>query len=114
MRSMSNENHERREVLSRVFSVINNMPQDRLRQILTYVREIEDLSWPENPHDRPLSKRELEVLTLIANGYSRKQVGDSLGISANTAARHISTIYTKLGVSSIAEATRYAIRNGLA
>ena len=113
MSNVSNEVQERQAVLSSVFSVLSNLPEHRLSQVLTYVREIEDLTGSDDS-GCPLSNRELEVLTLIANGYSRKQVGECLGISANTAARHISTIYTKLGVSSIAEATRYAIRNGLA
>ncbi len=114
MSNVTNELNDRQQVLSSVFSAITNMPKDRLSQILMYVREIEHLTEPNEPRESPLSSRELEVITLIANGYSRKQVGECLGISANTAARHISTIYTKLGISSIAEATRYAIRNGLA
>ncbi len=60
-----------------------------------------------------LSARELEVLILLANGYTRKNIGESLGISKNTAARHISNIYRKLGVSSVAEATQYAYSNRL-
>ncbi len=60
-----------------------------------------------------LSSRELEVLVLLANGYTRKNIGESLGISKNTAARHISNIYRKLGVSSVAEATQYAYSNRL-
>lgn len=55
-----------------------------------------------------LSKRELEVLVLVANGYNRKNIGSSLGISVNTAARHIANIYSKLGISSVAEATSLA------
>lgn len=113
MTSAINDKLDRQQVLSNVYSVINNMPNECLTQILVYVQEIEGNSGIGFP-DCPLSCREKEVLTLIANGYSRKQVGDSLGISSNTAARHISTIYSKLDVSSIAEATRYAIRSGLA
>lgn len=56
-----------------------------------------------------LSKREQEVLVLLSNGYSRREIGDALGISVNTAARHISNIYRKLGITSVAEATRYAL-----
>ncbi len=57
----------------------------------------------------PLSKREQEVLVLISNGYNRREVGDSLGISINTAARHISNVYRKLKVTSVAEATQFAL-----
>lgn len=60
-----------------------------------------------------LTGRESEVLILVANGYSRRAIGKSLGISAHTAARHIANIYSKLGVSSVAEATQWAFTNGL-
>ena len=113
MQIVTREIQERQQVLSSVYSVINNMPNESLERILIYIRDITDSKSPADS-DCPLSTREKEVLTLIANGYSRKQVGSSLGISSNTAARHISTIYAKLDVSSIAEATRYAIRKGLA
>lgn len=61
-----------------------------------------------------LSKREHEVLVLVSNGYSRREIGEALEISVNTAARHISNIYRKLGVTSVAEATRYALEHGAA
>ncbi len=114
MQIYTNEIPERQKVLSNVVRRISEMPDETLVRVLSFVREIEDVARIGGVDCKRLSNREKEVLTLIANGYSRKQVGTSLGISSNTAARHISTIYTKLGVSSIAEATRYAIRNGLA
>lgn len=58
-----------------------------------------------------LSNREKEVLVLVSSGYSRRDIGKSLGISINTAARHIANIYQKLDISSVAEATRYAMTN---
>ncbi len=60
-----------------------------------------------------LSKRECEVLVLIANGYSRNEISASLGVTYNTACSHISNIYTKLSISTIAEATQIAMRSGL-
>lgn len=60
-----------------------------------------------------LTEREKEVLVLVAHGYSRRAIGDSLGISMNTASRHIANTYAKLGVSSVAEATQWAFVNGL-
>ncbi|MEM7258236.1 MAG: helix-turn-helix transcriptional regulator [Pseudomonadota bacterium] len=56
-----------------------------------------------------LTEREKEVLVLVASGYNRKEIGRALRISACTAAKHISNIYRKLGVSTIAEATRMAL-----
>lgn len=60
-----------------------------------------------------LTRRESEVLVLIATGASTKQVGYILGITPKTAATHIERIYVKAGVSSRAAATRFAIQHGL-
>jgi DNA-binding CsgD family transcriptional regulator len=60
-----------------------------------------------------LTRRESDVLTLIASGYTRREIGAALMISGNTAATHISAIYRKLDIGSIAEATHIAIRCGV-
>lgn len=60
-----------------------------------------------------LSPRETEVLVLIATGASAKQVAAALGITTRTATTHIERIYTKCGVSSRSDATRFAIAHGL-
>lgn len=62
---------------------------------------------------RVLSRREIDVLTLVSAGYSRKEIGESLDITSNTAAKHVSSIYRKLNISTIAEATRIALENGI-
>lgn len=60
-----------------------------------------------------LSSRENQVLTLIAKGYTRPEVAESLGITTNTVATHIASIYRKLDINSVAEATLHACRWGL-
>jgi HD-GYP domain-containing protein (c-di-GMP phosphodiesterase class II) len=60
-----------------------------------------------------LSQRELEVLRLIARGYTTRQVADTLVISAKTADRHIQNIYAKIGVSTRAGATLFALEHRL-
>ena len=60
-----------------------------------------------------LTEREQEVLTLIAEGLTNKQIGEQLGISPKTVARHRDNITRKLNLSSRAELTRYAIQKGL-
>ncbi len=60
-----------------------------------------------------LTEREREVLTLIAEGLTNKQIGEQLGISPKTVARHRDKITKKLNLSSRAELTRYAIQKGL-
>ena len=60
-----------------------------------------------NPHG--LTDRERQVLALLARGRSIKQVATSLGISVKTADRHVQNIYAKIGVSSRAAATMFAM-----
>ena len=61
----------------------------------------------------PLTERELEVLNLMAEGYSNPQIARRLGISRNTAKFHVSSIISKLGVGSRTEAVTIALKNGL-
>ena len=61
-----------------------------------------------------LTARELEVLTLVAEGRSNRQVAEALFISAKTASVHVSNILAKLGVASRGEAAATAYREGLA
>jgi DNA-binding NarL/FixJ family response regulator len=60
-----------------------------------------------------LSAREVEVLRLIAAGKSNRAIATELFISEKTVARHVSNIFTKLGVSTRAAATAYAYEHGL-
>jgi len=60
-----------------------------------------------------LTSREVEVLKLLAKGFSRPEVAGFLGISKNTVATHIGNIYEKLQISSRSEATLYAAQNGM-
>ena len=65
--------------------------------------------------ERPagLTERELEVVALLARGLQTKQVARELGISTKTADRHIQNAYRKVGVSSRAAATLFAMEHGL-
>ncbi|MGD0932413.1 MAG: response regulator transcription factor [Candidatus Korobacteraceae bacterium] len=60
-----------------------------------------------------LTTREREVVQLLAEGRSNKEVADRLGISARTAEGHRSEIMRKLKLSSLADLVRFAIRNGI-
>jgi DNA-binding NarL/FixJ family response regulator len=60
-----------------------------------------------------LSPRENEVLTLVAAGRTNRAIAGELFISEKTVARHLSNIFTKLGLSSRAEAAAYAYKHGL-
>jgi len=60
-----------------------------------------------------LTTRELEVLQLIVNGRSNKEIAAMLGVSANTVAVHRANIMQTLGIHNTAELVVYAIRQGL-
>ena len=61
----------------------------------------------------PLTVREVQVLTLVAEGHSTKKIAALLGISYKTADSHRSRIMEKLGVHETASLVRYAIRQGI-
>lgn len=65
------------------------------------------------PPAEPLTRRELEVLTLLGQGLSNKAIASSLGISDSTAKFHVNAILGKLGVASRSEAIVHASRLGL-
>ena len=60
-----------------------------------------------------LSERERQVLELVAEGYNNNQIGEFLGISPKTVARHRERMMGKLDVHSCAELVKFAVRTGL-
>jgi two-component system response regulator NreC len=60
-----------------------------------------------------LTAREREIVRLLAEGHSNKQIANSLGISIRTAETHRATLMHKLGIDSLAALVRYAIRNNI-
>jgi DNA-binding NarL/FixJ family response regulator len=65
-------------------------------------------AWPK--HHGALTKREREVLSLLAAGCSNAEIGERLYISRRTAEHHVASILSKLGLRSRAEAAAYAVR----
>jgi NarL family two-component system response regulator YdfI len=63
--------------------------------------------------EEPLTGREIEVLTLLAEGAGNKEIATRLGISEHTAKFHVSSILSKLGASSRTEAVTRGYREGL-
>jgi DNA-binding NarL/FixJ family response regulator len=66
----------------------------------------------EEPGD-PLTDRELEVVKLIAEGLTTKEIAETLVIADKTVERHRANILEKLGMRNRVDLTRYAIRRGL-
>jgi DNA-binding NarL/FixJ family response regulator len=75
------------------------------------------LKRPQAPNTAPvfaaITEREREVLQLIAEGRSTKDMGGTLGVSIKTVETHRHNIMEKLNLRSVAELTKYAIREGI-
>jgi DNA-binding NarL/FixJ family response regulator len=65
------------------------------------------------PPEHLLTHREEEVLKVVAEGYSSKEIAEMLFISIKTVHRHRANLLHKLGMRDRLELTRYAIRAGL-
>lgn len=79
-------------------------------------RLIQELSQPTSlpPTPEPLTEREVEVLKLVARGYSNEDIADALVVSERTARGHVSSILSKLHLANRTQAALYALREGLA
>jgi LuxR family maltose regulon positive regulatory protein len=79
--------------------------QIQLIEILAALGQTVELAAPAaQPLIEPLTDREFEVLQLIANGASNRDIGQELVISVHTVKKHVSNIFGKLGVNSRTEA----------
>jgi DNA-binding NarL/FixJ family response regulator len=115
----------------RVFNSIRNgasgyiLKKDSPQRILQAIHEVNEGGAVMNPGiaqkvldffqpkkvDNPLSQRETEVLTLLAEGLSYKMVADRLGLSFHTVSTHTKNIYEKLHVASLGEAIAFYYKN---
>jgi two-component system, NarL family, nitrate/nitrite response regulator NarL len=66
-----------------------------------------------SPSPESLTRRELDVLRLVADGLPNKSIAAHLGISAETVKFHVASICAKLGASNRTQAVRHALRRGL-
>ena len=85
---------------------------DRLG-VVPLLTQIERLMAP-TASPRGLTEREVEVLRLVAHGRSNADIAQSLVLSERTVARHLSNIFTKLGVASRTAAAAFAFEHHLA
>jgi len=67
----------------------------------------------ENPEPKNLTSREYEVLQLVAEGFSTKEIAENLHLSVKTIETHRMHIMEKVNVTSVAALTKYAIREGI-
>ena len=109
------------EAFSRARTIIEELaasvPNEALRDAFLHLALLQIPSPPLRPTARQtlsgLTTREVEVLRLVAQGLTDAQVAEHLVISPRTVNWHLTSIYSKLGVSSRAAATRYAIDHKL-
>ena len=80
--------------------------------VAALIREYLERGPDELPED-PLSPRESEVVKLIAEGLTSKEIGETLFIAEKTVERHRANVLEKLGLKDRVALTRYAIRRGL-
>lgn len=66
------------------------------------------------PTEDPLTERELDVLKLIAQGYSNREIGEQLSLSERTVGKYSSNILDKLHLANRTQAALYALRTGIA
>jgi NarL family two-component system response regulator LiaR len=80
------------------------------------LKVLQELSHPSQrpPTPEPLSERELEVLRLLAQGKSNREIADQLVIAELTVRTHVSNILGKLHLASRTQAALYALKEGLA
>ena len=81
--------------------------------ISTLVKDFVERARPDDEQFDVLTPRELQVLKLIAEAYTSKEIAQELVISVKTVERHRQNILDKLGMNDRVELTRYAIRRGL-
>jgi DNA-binding NarL/FixJ family response regulator len=81
--------------------------------VSTLVKDFVDRGRPDDQQFDILTSRELQVLKLIAEAHTSKQIAQELVISIKTVERHRQNILDKLGMNDRVELTRYAIRRGL-
>jgi DNA-binding NarL/FixJ family response regulator len=81
---------------------------------MIYAAEFEGAGRRRRPRSQSqLTPREREILQLLVEGRKNRDVGKVLNISVKTAETHRARIMSKLGLDSVADLVRYAIRNGL-
>jgi DNA-binding NarL/FixJ family response regulator len=76
-------------------------------------RLLQELSQPARPAQSALTAREQDVLALLAEGRSNREIARSLVVSEKTVKTHVSNILAKLGVADRTQAALYAVRAGL-
>lgn len=105
-----------RDLIAAVDALYHHRPffSSRVSEMLlqNYLGKPERTSLPESPRSR-LTAREREIVQLLAEGKTNKEVAAALNISIKTAETHRTNIMNKLDLHSVTELVRYAVRNNM-
>jgi DNA-binding NarL/FixJ family response regulator len=100
--------------------VLKGMPREELLQAVRKVHRGDKAIPPDvataiagHLTDEPLTRREIEVLTVVATGARNKEIASTLGISEDTVKMHVKSIITKLGAEDRTGAVTTAIKRGV-
>ncbi len=111
------KNTDKEELLEAVKTVSggdNFFSKDISKLIIdNYIRTAKETEKNDGYKEVPLTKREIEILKLIASGYSNQEIANILYISYNTVDTHRKNIMHKLSIKNTAGLVRYAIEKGL-
>jgi NarL family two-component system response regulator LiaR len=79
------------------------------------LKMIREFSQPSDlpPTEKPLTEREVDVLKLVAQGFSNQEIADRLVLSERTVGTHVGNILAKLHLANRTQAALYALREGL-
>jgi DNA-binding NarL/FixJ family response regulator len=103
------KSHSAEELLSAVEAATQRLPSSVPRPATTLGQHT-----PFVPHTvQTLTSREREIVQLVSEGKSNKEMGAMLGISVKTVETHRAHLMHKLGSASVAELVHYAVRNGM-
>ncbi|TXN28998.1 helix-turn-helix transcriptional regulator [Lacisediminihabitans profunda] len=110
--SISRRVHEASHLVAEVDTTYNNRP--RVRESVEPV-ELAGSTQPRAARATalPLTRREVEVLGLLAQGLSNREIAGLMWLSDRTVERHITSVYRKIGVARRSEATAFALRHGV-
>ncbi len=111
------KNTDKEELLEAVKTVAggeNFFSKDISKLIIdNYIRSAKETEKTDAYKEVPLTKREIEILKLIASGYSNQEIANILYISYNTVDTHRKNIMHKIAIKNTAGLVRYAIEKGL-
>lgn len=103
------EPHELLQAIRSVHAGEPSLAPTIARKLMRELQQPPDLP----PAENPLSDREMQVLRLVAQGLSNKEIADRIVVTERTVRAHVSSILNKLHLANRTQAALYAIREGL-